>query len=699
MTEAEFRAENIRVEKQENHLILGGRSITINYNLEDGLADIFRRGFAEPVFSGVFSETEIKGQRINNTGFSRCTDQIYLEEINDEFGPGVKVSVKNTGDNLSFWQNFYFYSKHDYIVLETVVESPDAVTTNYIAPVAAGTEVALGAGGSNKEVLSIGQADDPRFLFVPWDNDGFIRYRSDRLMGASESYGVTAIYDNTSRQGLVIGAVTHDVWKTGIRIRSGLGRGAAAPIAEFRVFGGIASAVTRDSEPHGSLIGYQVASPKIFLGFYSDWRDGLEEFGKACALVSPPLPWDHGPPFGWNSWSALAFDISYDLYKQASDFLKNDIPGFTNSNSRIYVNLDSRWGFTQEQYRSAVRHLRSNGHRAGNYGGFYSYWGDMEGQLNTIVEGTNGRYTYRQILLKDRRGRPLPPISGALSLDPTHPGTIQRAVAQIQGMIDLGFEYVKLDFMSHGAREGAFYNRNIRTGVQAYNYGMQKFIESIQEHIDNQKFFISLSIAPLFPSNFAHARRISCDVFGDIGWTEYLLNSLTHGWWQGGTIYAFNDPDHIALYNSYNHREPHSYNESLSGYVSRAIAGGLLIDSEDFRQSEARERARQILQNEEINKMASTGRSFRPVEGKAGEGAADTFVRFDADEGVMYLALFNFSKENSKTMTVSLDRIGLNARRTYRVRNLLTLSDEPSVSGGFLTVTLDPAQPKLFKLY
>ena len=44
-------------------------------------------------------------------------------------------------------------------------------------------------------------------------------------------------------------------------------------------------------------------------------------------------------------------------------------------------------------------------------------------------------------------------------------------------------------------------------------------------------YVISLSIAPIFPGQYAHGRRISCDVFGTINWTEYMLNSLSYGWW------------------------------------------------------------------------------------------------------------------------------------------------------------------------
>jgi hypothetical protein len=48
-------------------------------------------------------------------------------------------------------------------------------------------------------------------------------------------------------------------------------------------------------------------------------------------------------------------------------------------------------------------------------------------------------------------------------------------------------------------------------------------------------------------------------------------------------------------------------------------------------------------------------------------------------------------------MTVSLERIGLDAGRSYRMLNLLTNAEE-TVSGS-VEIELAAAEPKIFKLY
>ena len=297
---------------------------------------------------------------------------------------------------------------------------------------------------------------------------------------------------------------------------------------------------------------------------------------------------------------------------------------------------------------------------------------------------------------KDENGTILPAVDGGVSVDPTHPGTIMYLEDQLNRFIDLGFAYVKMDFMSHGAREGVFYNPDITTGTQAYNYGMQKIHEILGDKLENQEFFISFSIAPMFPSQYAHSRRISCDVFGTIDQTEYMLNSLTYGWWMNGTIYPFNDPDHIVVYNSFNHKQAILYNEGLSRYISAAIAGTMLIDSDDFRIKEARKRATEILTCEEINAVAKRNVAFRPVEGNTKDAACDTFVSYEESEDALYLAVFNFDSSKTKKMQMDPERLGLDPSVEYEMYDLW--SKETAAFKGDFEISLEAAQPKLFRI-
>lgn len=681
-----YEKNSLRAEQKADSWIMTNGQMRLVYDINAGTADVFVADKEIPLLSKVYAKAGRKdGTELGSKELKRTENSVSVEEISDGFGEGMRISIVNEGEDVTLTQCYSFYEELPYFFFEVMLgtDEEEGVSTNYIAPIFACE------GDYSTNILNV-EGEDVRFLFTPYDNDAFIRYSSVPITAAAESYEITAVFDNTARRGMVVGSVTHDTWKTGIKARQG---GIDATV-EFSVYGGASSAITRDSLPHGYVSGKTVASPKIFLGYYEDYRDGLEAYGRANAAIAPPLAWDKGIPMGWNSWSAVADKISYATYTDSSDFVKENLQENSfNSDGIVYINFDSFWdNLTEKELKEAAEHVKENGQVPGIYMTPFTYWGG--GYTAGTVPGTNNQYSWQDIVLKDANGTILPAVDGGVSVDPTHPGTIMNIKYQLERFKEWGFAYVKMDFMSHGAREGVFYNTEITTGTQAYNYGMQQIHEILKEELEKQEFFISFSIAPMFPSQYAHSRRISCDVFGTIDNTEYMLNSLTYGWWMNGTIYPFADPDHIVLYNSFNHREAISYNEGLSRYISAAIAGTMMIDSDDYRIKEARKRAIEMLTCEEINAVAKDRIAFRPVEGNTKDAACDTFVRFDKEQDILYLAVFNFDGKKPKTMQMDLERIGLELSTEYELYDLW--SKETTQFSGSLEIKLEAAQPKLF---
>jgi alpha-galactosidase len=252
-----------------------------------------------------------------------------------------------------------------------------------------------------------------------------------------------------------------------------------------------------------------------------------------------------------------------------------------------------------------------------------------------------------------------------------------------------------MDFMVHGALEGEHYNKDINTGIQAYNYGMSHIISIIDPEKIGRDIFINLSIAPSFPYQYAHARRVSCDVFGKINDAEYMLNSVTYSWWMNDSIYKYNDPDHTILYKSYN-QESSTEDEAQSRINAAAIAGTVILNSDDIRREEAKVRLKKLLANEDVNYLARLGVSFKPVEGNTGNRACDTFVLHDTLNAAVYVAIFNFLEENCVVKTIDLHRIGLDGTVDYQVYDLWEKTYR-EVNSNF-KVELRAKQSKILKL-
>ena len=610
-----------------NLLTFSTGNIRIEYDLGTGTADFIHGGVRR--LTGFYA-----GVGLDRYITSRDYAQRTYEATSNQ------VVVTSTGNGLPTMQQVFNLSGGHRFLTRVMVLGQN-LSTNWIAPV-----VVSVTGG-----VDIGSTDDPRVLQVPFDNDNWVTYNANGLNSSGTSYEAAAFYDNVSRNGLVVGSVLHDTWKTGVYYA-----GANNRLDALNVFGGATDVnFTRDVVAHAKVSGDVLYSPFVFVGYSQDWRDLMEEFADVNAFYAGKLPWSGGVPFGWNSWGKIQEHISYDKAIAVSDFIHNLQWNDFHNQGTVYVNLDSFWdNMTDAQLAQFVAHCHANGQKAGIYWSPFADWG----KWSRTVEGSSTLYD--AIWLRDNNGNPIA-LDGAYAVDPTHPATKQRIDYYIDRLKNLGFEYIKLDFLTHGALESTVrYSSSARTGIQAYNEGMAY----VRQRIGNS-MFISESIAPLFPYQYAHARRVSCDTYGaarGFASAEYELNSASFGWWMSGRLYSFNDPD-------YNVFEGFSSAENMTRLLSTVVSGTVFLNGDDLTRPAAQQLAMTYLTNPRINAVARLGKPFRPVEGNTGSRPSELFVLRQGAS--TYVAAFNFSGGNV-TKNIDLGRVGLDPGRDYAVTDLWT---------------------------
>lgn len=613
----------------------------LSYNRDNKSLSIKLGGYV--VIEGLYASYKLKERLITTNDYMNYS--IQHKPIKDNFGKGTLLKITYKSDTLPvLQQSFYVYDDKEYILTDFTLENKKekVISSNYMAPVNIDKIVPTDGTGEN------------RALFVPFDNDCWVRYKAYSLNFDSLcSYEVTSIYENSSRNGLVIGSVEHDNWKTAILMKGGN----TNSIKELTCYGGVANELTRDTKVHGALRGKKIKSPKIFIGYFDDWRDGMDEFGKANAVVAAPKEWKGAMPVGWNSWGALKFDLTYAKALEVSDFFKDNLQNkyFINEDNTVIIGLDSGWNsFSEEELKSFVDKCTNNGQIAGIYWTPFTDWGKKKDK--TIEEAPSYKYEDAYIYAN---GNPQE-LDGAYALDPTHPAIEQRMKKTSELFRRCGFKYIKMDFMTHGMMEGnKWYNPSIQTGTQAYNYGMQL----INKYFGDM--YINLSISPIFPAQYAHSRRIACDAWNKMKDTEYTLNALSYGWWINN-IYQFNDADHVVLRDA-------TEGENRAR-VTSAVITGLYIVGDDFSRDgseEDKDRAKKYLTNSDVNAVAN-GRSFRPVEGN-GENSENQFVRIDED-GTIYYAIFNYN-DQGLTINIPYERIGIDMPAKYKVKDLWSGKD------------------------
>lgn len=646
------------------------------------------------ILNDILSRYKLGDRYISSSDYT--LSKVRSEDLVDNIGKGKKYTFLYVGldDAPTMEQIYYVYDGQSYFLTEVFIKSSDAIKSNYISPIyTESTNTFLTKDESN------------RALSVPFDNDNFVHYFSHPFNNVEDtSSEVTSFFNGKERSGLVIGSVEHDNWKTGISYKISN----TNEIDFLDCFGGLASALTRDvsdredrpSSPHGSLSGTSIKSPKMLVGFFDDWRRGMETFGEVNAIIAPPRAWDGGTPFGWNSWAAMAEKVNYEGAIDVSEFFKNELqPNNFQNDGIVYIGLDSYWdNFTSDQLKQFVVEVNNNGQKAGIYWCPFSDW---HGNAEAYVEGTNNEYKYKDIYLYAENGKPKKIES--IAVDPTHPGTKKRMDHFINMFKELGYEYVKLDFINNGTIEAAsFHNPKVTTGVQAYNEGMSYLSE-----LAGKDMFFALSIAPTFPAQWGNSKRISCDAWGAMtegewGTTGYMLNSLSFGWWLD-RVYPFNDADHILLYKP---SEGDDYQlGSNRARVTSAVITGLYMFGDNFSlkgslkgDQEARDKAKEVATNKEINEIAKIGKSFYPVEGYTAASAGKSETQFMLEtEDCLYLAVFNFNTSENYEGEVSLERLGLISNSDLIVKELWT-SETSVTENGTVSYNVPSQDARVYKI-
>ncbi|TAL01926.1 MAG: hypothetical protein EPO07_07930 [Verrucomicrobia bacterium] len=636
-----------------NLLVMSNGNVRLEYNLIAGTTDLFWKNSKKVAafYSGVTLSTGyIRGSQYSSWSYALVGSN--------------QAVVTATGSGLPMMKQYFTLDETNSFLARVTVEG-SGLSANWIAPV-----VVDSTGG-----VDLGVANDNRALCVPFDNDHFVRYDAKPINSTSVSYEVAAFYDNTTRNGLVVGSVEHDVWKSGIYFS-----GSNNKLNQMNVYGG--APCPWDVSPHGSITGNLISSPTMFVGFNDDWRIAMEDFATANLKFASRLPWTNGVPFGWNSWGVLQENIRYTNAIAASDFFRTNLtPNSFANQGTVYINLDAFWNdnFTTTELQSFVNHCHSNGQKAGVYFGPFVWFGSTNDAWWWPVEGTGNVYYYQDILLRDSNGN-YQSNDGGWAIDPTHPGTKLKINYWMNMFTNYGFDFVKMDFLGHGALEGQHHDPAVKTGIQAYSQGMQYVVNR-----NNGRMFLSESIAPLFPYQFAHARRIACDAQDSgIGNTEYTLNSVSYGWWLD-RLYAANDPDLMVF------GDGATANEAQSRLISGAVTG-MMLNGDDLSTSTGQSAAATYLSNPAINDVARSGRTFRPIEGNTSDSAVDRFVRQDGDTWL--IAVFNYST-SSATKPIDLTRASLPAG-SYRAVNLW--DNSASTVSGSMSVSLGARQAKLFRL-
>jgi alpha-galactosidase len=205
----------------DSRIDLRNSLLTVAYHRQTGKMDILWRdghkllgisSGARLANGAVLSTTAYSTHNLEREG--NCTDQGAASDKSAV----REYTIRSTGTGLpDILQHIWLYDDKPAISIEAEL-GHDA------SEIGARHFDAVVLDGANSVQIRPGPA--LRVLHVPFDNDMWFRYISWPVaeMNANGSYSsdeVTAIYDNESRQSLILGSIAHDTWKTAIDLHTG----------------------------------------------------------------------------------------------------------------------------------------------------------------------------------------------------------------------------------------------------------------------------------------------------------------------------------------------------------------------------------------------------------------------------------------------------------------------------------------------
>jgi alpha-galactosidase len=665
----------IKIDKQDNIITATNGDYKLVYNLKTGKGSMSWDKLH--TISNFYSDYELENDKSKVYSYDTAKRTTTWSSLpTSSYGRGGKKLTINasfsSGEDMTV--NFYLYPSVSYFLTDMQVKNRKSQSIDLLEPIVA-DNLNIGAG-TDKKIFTTPYTNNFDFGVSPVNNFGFAQNGNDRTYGVDTpwskfdgvSYWVSSVFDNKNYHGFVAGAATVQNWKSSQKL--GQATAANGPLTKFSIYNW-----------GGSQTGTVVSSDKFFLGYYQDYRDGLEEWAKVYNKGEPHLKWNGPVPMGFNSWYPYQFDYntSSAMYPM-TDYIAKNLKQYGYN----YVNLDAGWEKADGDWtpdpkkwpvrvpgenpmKSFTKYVHSKGLKAGIYINPFSVQSSL---LDDKIPNTN--YTFKDATLKDANGNPIESYIGTYILDPTHPGTQQYLKDSIQRFVDWGFDYIKVDFLDFGMHEGNHYD-NTKNGMQAYRIGMGIIRDTVTAA--KRPIYIDESISSLLPAAFADGRRLGCDT--SIGIQSYSgierqAFNATASWFTNGTLYKNNDPDMIIPENFVQGQGKYSQNDARMLTTAVALGGGSWIVGDNLPFIDTDRMSN--LENQDLLNVVKQGKAARPVSLSnyyhLGEHSPSVIYSTE-NNGDRIVGISNWDNQ-SANITVNFADLGLNPNKYYSLTDLYT---------------------------
>ena len=397
--------------------------------------------------------------------------------------------------------------------------------------------------------------------------------------------------------------------------------------------------------------GETVKSEELIIMDGNDGYTLLEQFADLWAKRMNALTWDHVPT-GWCSWYYYFSNVTEDDIFENINFLSKYRDEFPIE----YIQLDDGyqaalgdWLTCNEKFPHGLEYLAGKVHDAGFKPGLWlaPFMVEENSELfanhpELMIHDADGEI----IWASEWRG------NRVAALDGTHPGAQEYLFKTFSTLVEWGFEYVKLDFMSWACvGTGGCYHDPKATRAQALRRGLQAIRNAMGDR------FILGCTTPLGQVvGLVNGERIGTDItpywkpdkkyYKEAPMVANVCRNIINRSYMNGRLWI-SDPDtHIARIDNNKLTE----NEVILWTYALFLTGGMMLLSDRF-ETLTPERV-------ELSKLllAEPGVfETRPLDFFESEYPA-VWLRRKKETGEILVGLFNFEEE-SREIQVDLDKV------------------------------------------
>ncbi len=531
---------------------INNAQLSVAIRAKDGAYEVRLQDIARPVFVSRVA-AEVDHRWLLSTDFAR--HGVAESNFEDELGPGKQLTVTFSGLSVKLdlvcILRLYNHRPFGDVKVRVRNRGPKSVTVQAIRIVDALGEprVDLSAPVGVDRVMSDSFSEGPTMK---------IARLADSTKGMHRGEGTQLIYNQDSRQSLLLATLTSEKFLTILRLQVEQPSSGDVRIASFTAE---STGTTEIQEEWGLydtqplelielnlpvLPGEELSSERLLFAGGSDYHAQLEAYGEAVRLLHRARVGAKNL-IGWWSWAAFYAGITEGSALTNARWLSEHLKGL----GYEYFHIDEGYQYARGEYTTAnatqfPHGMLRLGHQLCRLGLPFGIW--------TAPFEVSGRawvyqHHHPDWLVHDARGKPIPigfvargTTDPLYVLDTTHRGAQEYLRRTYRTLTrEWGVRYIKLDFMDSTAIEGYRYRPNT-TALEAQHIGLSIIRNALGQHV-----LLDKDGSPMLnPVGIVDEGRISTDTAHSFHASKNAAPNVAARYYMNGNFYR-SDPDAFTV--------------------------------------------------------------------------------------------------------------------------------------------------------